>query len=331
MNLFIDTNIFLSFYHLTSDDLHELRKLLEALEKKDVFLYLPTQVRDEFLRNREAKIADALKRFKEQRIVLQFPQMCKDFEEYEPMRKLQEQHAKLHSSLIHNLQLKIEAHTLEADQLISKLFGAATTVGFSSELFERAKVRVALGNPPGKNGSIGDAVNWEALLAEVPDNEDLFLVSDDKDYASQLNDQLLKEFLVSEWSDRKHSDIRYYRRLSAFFREKYPTIELAHELEKKITIDELGASGCFAETHKIIAELSKYASFTAAECNDIFRGGLSNGQVSWIFSDPDVYEFMKALREGHEGEIEPSLLADVNARLTAAAEEIAEREKDLRS
>jgi hypothetical protein len=61
MNLFIDTNIFLSFYHLSSDDLEELRKLGVLLDKKKVTLLLPKQVIDEYRRNREVKIADALK------------------------------------------------------------------------------------------------------------------------------------------------------------------------------------------------------------------------------------------------------------------------------
>ncbi len=40
MKPFIDTNIFLSFYHLTSEDLEELRKLSVLLDQKEVTLYL---------------------------------------------------------------------------------------------------------------------------------------------------------------------------------------------------------------------------------------------------------------------------------------------------
>ncbi len=63
MNLFIDTNIYLSFYHFTSDDLEELRKLIVAIHEKRIKLYVTSQLRDEFRRNREIKIADALKLF----------------------------------------------------------------------------------------------------------------------------------------------------------------------------------------------------------------------------------------------------------------------------
>lgn len=77
MNVFIDTNVFLSFYHLTNDDLEELRKLKVLLEKGNVALHLPDQTIDEYRRNRETKIADALKRLKEQKLNLQFPALCK--------------------------------------------------------------------------------------------------------------------------------------------------------------------------------------------------------------------------------------------------------------
>ena len=45
MNVFIDTNVFLSFYHLSSDDLEELQKLAVLLRQSKVRLWLPEQVR----------------------------------------------------------------------------------------------------------------------------------------------------------------------------------------------------------------------------------------------------------------------------------------------
>jgi len=52
LNLFIDTNILLSFYHLTSDDLEELRKLSALLKKREVRLFVPDQVVHEFASRR---------------------------------------------------------------------------------------------------------------------------------------------------------------------------------------------------------------------------------------------------------------------------------------
>src|SRR3989442_14946441 len=98
MNFFIDTNIFLSFYHLTSDDLDELKKLVILLRNKTIRLWLPDQVVKEFHRNRENKISDALKRLRDQRLNLQFPQICKDYEEYEELRQLQKQYEEKHAT-----------------------------------------------------------------------------------------------------------------------------------------------------------------------------------------------------------------------------------------
>ena len=89
MNLFIDTNIFLSFYHFTSDDLEELKKLRVLLEEQALTLLIPRQVINEFRRNRQNKIADALNRLQGQRLNLQFPQVCKDYDEYVLLRDLQ--------------------------------------------------------------------------------------------------------------------------------------------------------------------------------------------------------------------------------------------------
>lgn len=61
-NLFIDSNIWLSLYHFTSDDLTQFEKLKDFLDK-DIRLWIPHQVYDEVLRNREAKIQDAFKKF----------------------------------------------------------------------------------------------------------------------------------------------------------------------------------------------------------------------------------------------------------------------------
>ena len=36
MNLFVDANIFLDFYHFLNDDLEELRKLVDLIQKGEI-------------------------------------------------------------------------------------------------------------------------------------------------------------------------------------------------------------------------------------------------------------------------------------------------------
>ncbi len=305
MKLFIDTNIFLSFYHLTSEDLEELRKLGVLLEQKEVTLYLTDQVRAEFRRNRELKIADALKRLGEQRINPQFPQMCKDYGEYRELRDLQKAYEATHSVLLKGISGDVAAQTLKADKTIQELFSKATILETTGELIENARLRMQVGNPPGKEGSLGDAISWEALLQHVPNKEDLFFIADDRDYVSVLDENKFKDFLFQEWRDRKHSKIIFYRRLSAFFKDTFPEIKIATELEKELLIRNLAASGSFAQTHSVLAKLSKFTEFTTAQLNEIVEAAISNNQISSIIDDADVEAFLKSVTSGRARDVKP--------------------------
>ena len=79
MNLFIDSSVYLSFYHFSSDDLEQLKKLVVAIRSGKIKLLFTTQVIDEFNRNRESKITDALKKFIEQNPSSSFPQFIEGF------------------------------------------------------------------------------------------------------------------------------------------------------------------------------------------------------------------------------------------------------------
>src|SRR5438093_13660560 len=100
MNLFVDTNTFLSFYHFSSDDLDQLRKVIDLIKSGQIRLILPEQVRDEFWRNRDVKIADALKTAREQLFSKQFPQMWKDYDGYKALRGLLRAYEEAHRGLL---------------------------------------------------------------------------------------------------------------------------------------------------------------------------------------------------------------------------------------
>tara|TARA_R110002167_G_C12669020_1_gene650558 strand:- start:561 stop:1538 length:978 start_codon:yes stop_codon:yes gene_type:complete len=317
VNLFIDTNVFLSFFHLSNDDLEELHKLAVLIERGEITLWLPDQVKDEFKRNRENKVSEAIKKLKEQKSKPQFPQICKDYDEYSEIRELQKEYEKKLSSLTKKVSEDVSGRTLKADQKIAELFQAATAIETSQELVNRACFRMDVRNPPGKDGSLGDAINWEGLLESVPKNEVLYLVADDRDYYSVLDDSKLKDFLQDEWQEKKGEAVSFYRRLSQFFKEHYPDIKLASELEKELAIKSLINSSDFAATHSAISKLSKYAEFNKSQVNEIIQIGLSNSQVNWIICDQDVYEFYSALIDNHDRLIDEELKAKIVVELKA--------------
>ncbi len=158
---------------------------------------------------------------------------------------------------------------------------------------------------------IGDAINWEALLESVNDKEDIHFISDDKDYRSPLNDESFNQFLFDEWGDRKKSKIVFYRQLTKFFKDKYPDINLASELEKALSIRELATAGSYASTHFIIADLAKFGDFAPAQANEIIKAAISNNQVYAIAGNEDVHEFLNDVIDEHETEIDPDDLAKI--------------------
>lgn len=207
------------------------------------------------------------------------------------------------------------ARTLKADQKIDELFRKAQLIETTPDLVGKARLRMDVRNPPGKDGSLGDAINWEALLESVPDEEKLYLVADDKDYYSVLDDSKLKEFLIDEWQETKSEDVQFYRRLSQFFKEHYPDIKLASELEKELTIRALVNSGNFASTHSAISKLEKYAEFNKSQANELAQVCFTNDQIGWILSDQDVYDFYKMLLDSHGDILEEELKNKLIERL----------------
>jgi len=312
MNLFIDTNVFLTFYHYSSDDLEELKKLSALLQLGDLKLFLPEQVSVEFKRNRANKIADALKNLRDQRLNLQFPQISKDYDQFEELRKVQKQYAKLHSELIQVIEQDVRGHSLKADSIVEELFHRAKRIVTTDDLIGKARLRVELGNPPGKKGSVGDAIIWEALLDTVPAAEALYFITGDDDYSSPFDTASIDPFLVEEWSERVKSELANYRGISEFFADKFPDIELATESEKDLLIRNLATGGTFDRTHQIISRLSKYSDFTPTQVNEIVLAAITNNQVYWIGSDWDVRTFLSGLVKGREAQIDPAHLKQLN-------------------
>jgi hypothetical protein len=89
-------------------------------------------------------------------------------------------------------------------------------------------------------------------------------------------------------------------------------------------IRDLAASGSFAQTHSVVAQLSKFTDFTTAQLNEIVEAAISNRQVSWIISDPDIYAFLKGVTAGHNNEIEESNWKELQKLLKKAEMEMKE-------
>lgn len=315
IHLFIDTNVYLKFYHYSSDDLEELNKLQVLLDNNKLELYLPEQVINEFQRNRDTKLADALKNFNTSKLDMQFPQFCKEHDEYEKLKKIIRDFNHEKQTLLKNVMLAIENENLKADQIINLLFSKAIIIDIDDELLDKAKQRFDLGNPPGKNKSYGDALNWESLLESVEEGFDLYFIADDKDYFSEVDNTKFNTFLFNEWNKKKGTQIKFYKTLSDFFKDTFPAIKLATELEKELLISNLEGARNFYTARKALQKLYKFDEFSTEQINQILSSSLENNQIFWISEDEDINEMLYKITDKNREKIDEELLRKFNANI----------------
>jgi hypothetical protein len=138
--------------------------LLALIATNQITLILTEQVRAEFERNRGNKIADAMKKLDGARFNLQFPAFAKDYPEYVELRDLSKKAETQHAELVAKITSDANARKLKADELVIDLFAKSTMITTTQDLYLKAVQRVRLGNPPGKDNSLGDTLNWCCLL-----------------------------------------------------------------------------------------------------------------------------------------------------------------------
>jgi len=277
-------------------------------------LWVPSNLQDEFERNRTRVLAEATKALKDSRLKVTFPEISSGLAEREALEEAVKDAQRKHSVLLELLSEKIINRDLAADAIISDLFEKACVVA-SERYVSAARDRRDMRRPPGKSDSLGDAVNWETLLGAVPDEEDLHIISADNDFRSPVQDSTLHDYLAKEWSEKKKSAAHLYRDLGAFSKAHFPALKLADDLPKIKTINQLASSGSFAETHAVVRRLANYDVFTPEQARLLARAAAENSQVRWIATDPDVYELLQRVIEAHRDHLDESIVSVLEAAM----------------
>lgn len=279
INLFIDTNVLLGFYRFTNDDLETLSKLEDIIIKTDrIKLYVTQQQIDEFYRNRDNVIKQSIDSMKVERPIL--PKTFSEHSEYSnAVREARELIAKINKIKQDTLNQALKGK-LKADAIVKNIF--KSPVDTTQDIIERAKMRMAVGNPPGKNGSLGDAINWEVLLESVVSTDvlnDVHIISYDVDYRSMLDETKINTFLGSEWSGKKFGTVYLYRSLNDFFSKHFPDIELVDEAIKDGLIEQIGTANSFDNARSLIAQLYKLGNLSEGQAKSLFQSSTKNDQV----------------------------------------------------
>lgn len=316
INLFVDANILLGFYGLSSVEIEELRKLSALIGSGQLVLWFPLNVWDEYVRNRPKVLAEALRALRDSRLKVSFPLIADGMPEREKLEQVAKEAQRLHSELLKILETRAATYSFEADALIAQLFSQARRIS-TETLLGKAKDRRDLRRPPGKSDSLGDAVHWEALLADIPVGQEIHLVSGDGDFRSPLQQTpALHEYLAAEWHTAKQAGAYLYADLAIFSRKHFPELKLATDVLKAQAISELAASQNFSTTHAVIVKLSAYDLFTPEQARLIVSAALANSQVYWIAGDPDVSQFFHRIIQAHHSTLDAEELKKLYAHMS---------------
>lgn len=299
--VFMDTNTYLSFYRLSQNDIGEMEKMIHAIQSEELRVLLPSQVIDEYWRNRETVISDTLKKFRDERTPNQYPRLLSGYQELDAIRGLGVELEKKRQSLIEQVEDDARSGSLKADKLVARVFELAEVIEDSGAILKAARWRFDRGNPPGKRGSYGDAIIWESLLAGAEEGGLLYFVSGDTDFSSSLDRGQLSQFLVKEWKEEVGGRIELFSTLGTLFREHYPGIELKIEFEQNRAVDKLSSSRSFAETHRAIGQLDPESNYTPEQIRRIVNAGVTNNQIYAIGEDEDVQAFYDSFLGRHGG------------------------------
>lgn len=284
--------------------------MIALINTGNIVLYLPEQTQNEFYRNREVKISDSLDKLRASKLNNQFPMISHSYDEYDKMKKAIKQFETNKSKLLKQLQHDAESESLIADDVLNQLFSKATYIETSSDILDEAVTRFEIGNPPGKDKSYGDAINWVSLLEVAPEHEDLHFISEDKDYYSKLNEANFNSYLLKEWKETKSSELHYYKRLSEFFKVNYPDIEISSETEKEIIIKNLREAYSFDNAKSVIRKLRNFDGFSIQQLNEITEAFSSNNQIYWIGTDWTVSSARRDIIESNKEKIDPTIYAE---------------------
>jgi predicted nucleic acid-binding protein len=323
--VFVDTNIFLSLFSFAEDDLQQLRKIFIISNEGGIKFIITQQVVDEYYRNRDAKVSEALKPLRDFQLA-PIPLLARDLEEFKVVSDAQDQLRSARKALMDKVNGLAALRNLAADKLVGEIFSKSKIIPVTDEIVAKAQRRVLVGNPPGKNGSLGDAINWECILASLEIFDLVHFVSLDKDYRSPLSDSEFNDFLVRELTSTHFGEVKFYPSLKAFLKAHFPDAKIEAFEATGSLISNLASSESFSTTHACIAELSLVQTFTAKQIDRLISAAEQNNQVKWILSDGDLAEFYGDLRKKYGKILSKGQLTRLNTIMTLAKPDAEEDE-----
>lgn len=307
--IFIDTNIFLDFYRISSSDVS--MKYLEQIEQHKDIIIISSQVEMEFKKNRQKVILEGLTEFRKiTDIRLTIPPIVQDTKSVDMLKtskkSLEDQHKKLVDK-ISNIFIDPNKYD-PVYKTFNKIFQNKSGINLNRENKRRyeirdlAQKRFLLGYPPRKkeDNSIGDAVNWEWIIdCAVKSKKHVIIVTRDTDYGAKFNKQpYLNDWLKQEFSQRvgaRRKVILTDKLSTAFKLVKIPvTSEMVEEEDKLVDESKmLQGKSTFFDKMKAFFQIAEEAEETnnydlTIDFDEILRGMNVTTEDSQTKSSEDV-------------------------------------------
>lgn len=319
MHIFIDANVYLSFYETSADALLELEKLEAMIMAGKATLWLPDQVKREFWKNREGSIDAALVTFQKSGDFGSVPLLVREDAEFSDLKKLFGAFEKKKTEIIGRVEQQVAREQTAADNRVRSLFKLAKEIDTSGKIFAEAHERALRHSPPGKQDGLGDRLSWIALLKTLPANSDLHIISVDGDFASEANRDEIKPYLKAEWIKKNKGTVKLWKRASQFLAAHFSDAAKAIQTERALLVERLETSSNFMTTHAVIAEFSDLSHLEKPLIDRLARAILDNSQVSWLVGDEDVKQFVEKFLTKYGDKLEPSAKLDLEKLLKQRA------------
>lgn len=292
--VFIDANVLLSILELREiKDQETIDTFFKNNDKHEITFLQNSQLRDEVYALRDKKIKHELETLN----TIPISSSTRFIFTAEQNDEIINQTKKLNDILNKakkEAEGKAVARKLLFDEMMENYFKTAEEVKITDEIFNQAVRRSKLNKAPGKpDQSIGDRIHWETLLKS--DARDLHIVTNDKDFYSELETNKLKHILKVEWAEKTENrgQITVDRSLIKFIEKIDEHITFSQNTARQDAIEEFESSGSFRQTHRAIENLNKFDDFSDDEVLRLIIALNNNSQIHLIAKDDDVLAFYK--------------------------------------
>jgi len=205
--ILVDANIFLDLYEAGDDNALEVIKKLNGIKH---LIFVSQQVVDEVNRNAIARVAATANKIRISNTKLQAGLGSSDDKDTkDKIKEANNAVSKAAEKVNAHLDKRIKSTAKLADPIskaLEPIFKTAEKC--TDEHLKRARLRLEVGNPPGKRDDpLGDQLTWEQFLDQVMGSKNVVLCTRDEDYFCRIaGTRLLHILLKVELNEKGVAD-----------------------------------------------------------------------------------------------------------------------------